>query len=82
MGAHPGVSSTDLLNNNANRAPRLFGRPANRLYAQDAHAGALPRLYAATTDLPGAWYVGPDGPGERRGSPALVGVSRGLLPAS
>ncbi len=30
---------------------------------------------AAVTDLPGASYIGPDGPGERRGSPTLVSRS-------
>jgi hypothetical protein len=35
--------------------------------------GALPSLFAATQDLPGASYVGPDGFGEQRGYPTLVG---------
>jgi hypothetical protein len=35
--------------------------------------GALPSLFAATQDLPGASYVGPDGRGEQRGHPTLVG---------
>jgi hypothetical protein len=48
----------------------------NRVVAQSADAGTLPTLYAATADLPGATYVGPDGPGEMRGSPKVVGVSR------
>ncbi|WP_202970979.1 hypothetical protein [Saccharothrix sp. ALI-22-I] len=33
----------------------------NRFMAQDDNAGALPTLYAATRDIPGASYVGPDG---------------------
>ena len=42
----------------------------NRVIAQDAERGALPALYAATVaGLPGGSYVGPDGPGEWRGSP-------------
>ena len=45
----------------------------NRVIAQDARHGALPTLYAATApDLPGGEYVGPDGPGEMRGSPEIV----------
>ncbi|MFD3605614.1 oxidoreductase, partial [Streptomyces sp. NPDC058656] len=36
---------------------------------------ALPYLYAAVQDLPGASYVGPDGFGEMRGAPTLVGRS-------
>ena len=37
--------------------------------------GALPTLYAATQDVPGGAYVGPDGLGEQRGHPTLVGRS-------
>ena len=37
--------------------------------------GALPTLFAATQDLPGDTYVGPDGLGEQRGHPKLVGRS-------
>jgi hypothetical protein len=51
-------------------------RLGNRLFAQDDRAGALPTLYAATQDLPGASYVGPDGFAELRGAPTLVGRSR------
>ena len=35
--------------------------------------GALPTLYAATQDIPGNSYVGPDGFQEQRGHPTLVG---------
>ena len=37
--------------------------------------GALPTLYAATQDIPGDSYVGPDGFQEQRGHPTLVGRS-------
>jgi hypothetical protein len=37
--------------------------------------GALPTLYAATADVPGAAYVGPDGLLEQRGHPHLVDMS-------
>jgi hypothetical protein len=38
--------------------------------------GALPTLFAATAPgLPGASFVGPDGPFEARGHPRLVGRS-------
>ena len=37
--------------------------------------GALPTLYAATQDIPGGSYVGPDGFKEQRGHPTLVGRS-------
>jgi hypothetical protein len=45
----------------------------NRFYAQSDEKGALPTLYAIAQDLPGASYVGPDGFGEQRGHPTLVG---------
>jgi hypothetical protein len=45
----------------------------NKVLAQSDENGALPSLYAASQDLPGASYVGPDGPLEMRGKPALVG---------
>ena len=32
-----------------------------------------PTLYAATQDLPGASYLGPDGLGGMRGAPTMVG---------
>jgi hypothetical protein len=47
----------------------------NRLVAQSDEMGALPTLYAATQDLPGASFVGPDGFREQRGHPTLVGRS-------
>ncbi len=47
----------------------------NRVMAQSDEMGALPTLFAATQDLPGASYVGPDGFQEQRGHPTLVGRS-------
>ena len=47
---------------------------SNSVLAQSDEMGALPTLYAATVeDLPGGTYVGPDGVGEQRGHPRLVG---------
>jgi hypothetical protein len=48
---------------------------ANKLVAQSEEMGALPTLFAATQDLPGDTYVGPDGLGEQRGHPTIVGRS-------
>ena len=47
----------------------------NKVLAQSDAMGALPTLYAATQDLPGGSYVGPDGFQEQRGHPTLVGRS-------
>ena len=38
--------------------------------------GALPTLFAATQDVPGNTYIGPDGRGELRGHPTVVGRSQ------
>ncbi|MER6532442.1 oxidoreductase [Streptomyces sp. 900105755] len=75
LAAHPGYAATNLQSHTANPLARLGMRLGNRLFAQDDRAGTLPTLYAATQDLPGASYVGPDGLGEMRGAPALVARS-------
>ncbi|MFR9800331.1 oxidoreductase [Streptomyces sp. MS06] len=76
LAAHPGYAATNLQSHTANPAARVFLKLGNRLFAQSDEAGALPTLYAAVRDLPGASYVGPDGMGEMRGAPTLVGRSR------
>lgn len=75
LAAHPGYSATNLQSHAASALARVFMRVGNAVFAQDDRAGALPTLYAATQDLPGASYVGPDGLGEMRGAPTLVGRS-------
>ena len=47
----------------------------NKLLAQSDEMGALPTMYAATMDIPGGSYVGPDSFQEQRGHPTLVGRS-------
>ncbi|MFC5216643.1 oxidoreductase [Streptomyces coerulescens] len=75
LAAHPGWAATNLQSHDANFLRGLALRLGNRLVAQDSRAGALPTLYAAVQDLPGASFVGPDGMFEMRGAPALVGRS-------
>ncbi|MGW1713619.1 oxidoreductase [Streptomyces sp. NPDC002156] len=75
LAAHPGYAATNLQSHAASPVMRAFMKVGNRFFAQDDSAGALPTLYAATQDLPGASYVGPDGLGEMRGGPTLVGRS-------
>ncbi|MET7977511.1 oxidoreductase [Streptomyces mirabilis] len=75
LAAHPGWAATSLQGRDASVLRRTLMAVGNRFIAQDNRAGALPTLYAATQDLPGASYVGPDGLGEMRGGPALVGRS-------
>jgi NAD(P)-dependent dehydrogenase (short-subunit alcohol dehydrogenase family) len=76
LAAHPGWAATNLQSHHGNPLVRAFMRVGNKLMAQDDRAGALPTLFAATQDIPGASYVGPDGPGEWRGRPTLVGRTR------
>ncbi|MBV9840250.1 MAG: SDR family oxidoreductase [Sphingomonadaceae bacterium] len=75
IAAHPGASSTDLMDNGPGRRS-IAGRLA-RLFAplvfQSAARGALPQLYAATSPdaVPGGYY-GPDGFSEMKGEPAAA----------
>ncbi|MFI7410363.1 oxidoreductase [Streptomyces sp. NPDC049627] len=75
LAAHPGYAATNLQSHAGSAVMRGLMKIGNRFFAQDDSAGALPTLYAATQDLPGASYVGPDGLGEMRGAPTLVGRS-------
>lgn len=80
VAAHPGYASTHLQA----VAPEMKGRGwqvkvmdvVNKVLAQSAAMGALPTLYAATSpDVSRGDYVGPDGFGEQRGHPRLVGMT-------
>lgn len=71
--AHPGYAATNLQGHTGNALKHALMAIGNRVVAQSAEAGALPTLYAASQDLPSGSYVGPDGLGEYRGSPTLVG---------
>jgi NAD(P)-dependent dehydrogenase (short-subunit alcohol dehydrogenase family) len=73
LAAHPGYAATNLqFRSERGIEDRVMGL-ANRLFAQTDEAGARPTLFAASQDLPGASYVGPDGFAEQRGYPTLVG---------
>lgn len=75
LASHPGYAATKLGTQGQPRALVAAAKAAGRLFAQTSEHAALPTLYAATHDLPGASYIGPDGRGELRGSPTLVGRS-------
>jgi NAD(P)-dependent dehydrogenase (short-subunit alcohol dehydrogenase family) len=75
LAAHPGWAATNLQSHTANPVSRVLMAVGNKVVAQDDKGGALPTLFAATQDLPGASYVGPSGPMEMRGAPTLVGRS-------
>jgi NAD(P)-dependent dehydrogenase (short-subunit alcohol dehydrogenase family) len=75
VSAHPGIAKTNL----GAHLTGFRGAVASialRVMAQDAEHGALPTLYAATQDIPGNSFVGPDGFNHLRGYPELVQPSR------
>ncbi|HET9104285.1 MAG TPA: oxidoreductase [Solirubrobacteraceae bacterium] len=73
LAAHPGYAATNLQTTGPSRFyEKWFGVIGNRLFAQSAERGALPTLFAATMDLPGGSFVGPDGLGESRGHPHVT----------
>ena len=72
--AHPGWAATNLQKGDSAVARSLMGF-ANRIFAQDAAAGALPTLYAATANVGGNAYVGPGNAAQTKGAPKLVGRS-------
>ncbi|MFE1266450.1 oxidoreductase [Streptomyces sp. NPDC058758] len=72
--AHPGYTATGLQTRDVTGFTRFFySRIGNPLLAQRPERGALPQLYAATApEAAGGDFIGPDGPGELRGSPVRV----------
>jgi NAD(P)-dependent dehydrogenase (short-subunit alcohol dehydrogenase family) len=84
LAAHPGYSATGLMGtgyNTGNTRERLrfsatILQAAFELAGQPSSLGALPTLMAATADLPGSTYVGPDGPLQMRGYPRVVNPRR------
>jgi NAD(P)-dependent dehydrogenase (short-subunit alcohol dehydrogenase family) len=70
--AHPGYARTNLQGHTSSALQHGFMAVTNRVLAQSAEMGALPTLFAATQDLPGASFVGPGGFQEQRGYPALA----------
>ncbi|GAA1853778.1 oxidoreductase [Brevibacterium marinum] len=75
LAAHPGYAATNLGTKGQPKTLVAAANLAGSIFAQSAQHGALPSLFAAAQDLPGASYIGPDGRGELRGSPTLVGRS-------
>ena len=73
LAAHPGYAATNLQTAGPSRFyEKWFGVLGNLVIAQSAESGALPTLFAATMDLPGGAFVGPDGIGESRGHPHVT----------
>lgn len=73
IACHPGISATNLVSRGSGKETGFFIRFLMKLLVQPAEKGALPTLYAATDpDLKGGEFIGPDGPGNRRGNPVLT----------
>lgn len=76
IAAHPGISRTDLLPNGAGpwSGPGLTRRFLWFLF-QPAARGALPTLFAATSDrAKGGAYYGPNKLSETRGNPSIAKI--------
>jgi NAD(P)-dependent dehydrogenase (short-subunit alcohol dehydrogenase family) len=75
VAAHPGYAKTNLQHHTESVIHRGV-MVITDLAAQSDEMGALPTLFAATQDITGGSYVGPDGFAEQRGHPHLVGRSK------
>ena len=75
VAAHPGGSNTELMRHLPGWAASVY--PVIAPIFQDASMGALPQLRAATDPtVLGGQYYGPDGIGQTRGYPKIVGSSK------
>jgi NAD(P)-dependent dehydrogenase (short-subunit alcohol dehydrogenase family) len=75
VAAHPGGSNTELMRHLPGWAAALY--PVLAPLFQDPSMGALPQLRAATDPaVHGGQYYGPDGFGQTRGYPKVVGSSK------
>ena len=73
VAAHPGVSDTNLGNENDGQLLWKLFRPVASVILQGADAGALPTLRAATDpDVVSGQYYGPQRFGESTGAPDLA----------
>ena len=74
-GAHPGTTATAITASSGRGWLSWVGSWGHHVVGMPVWRGALPTLYAATMDVPGNSYVGPDGFKEFFGWPTLVGRS-------
>ncbi len=74
VACHPGLSTTNILSRNSGKEVGRILRSLMGLVAQSADMGALPTLFAALhPDIRGGEFIGPGGPGNRKGYPELTG---------
>jgi NAD(P)-dependent dehydrogenase (short-subunit alcohol dehydrogenase family) len=84
LAAHPGYAATGLMGtgrNTGNTGDRVrftatIMQAVFSAIGQPASMGALPTLMAATADLPGSTYIGPDGLLQFKGEPRIVSPRR------
>lgn len=80
VAAHPGYASTHLQSTGPQMAGRRIAAQMWKvlnLIGQSAARGALPTVRAAVaSDVAGGDYFGPSGPGEVRGNPVPVSMTR------
>lgn len=72
MAAHPGLVATNMYDETTGAVARLVVR----LLAQDAEAGAEPVLYAASADIGGNSFTGPEHLAHMRGGAQLINRSK------
>jgi NAD(P)-dependent dehydrogenase (short-subunit alcohol dehydrogenase family) len=75
LAVHPGWVRSDLGLGQHGLAATRVSYQLGSVFGQSPEAGARSSLAAATQDLPGGSYVGPDGAGANRGRPTLLGRS-------
>ena len=68
IAAHPGIATTSL-NDHADGFTAMMSKLT--FMQNDAEHGALPSLYAATQDVPGGSYIGPNGIAAIKGYPKI-----------
>jgi len=79
IGTHPGSTATSITGSTGNAVKTWVGSWGHKLAGMSVDKGALSSLYAATMDLPGNSFIGPDGFKEMRGWPTGVPRSRDAI---
>ena len=79
VGSHPGSTATSITGNTGNAFKTWVGSWGHKLAGMPVRKGALTTLYAATMDVPGNTFIGPDGFKEFKGWPTAVGRSRDAI---
>ena len=79
IGTHPGSTATSITGSTGNAVKTWVGSWGHKLAGMSVDKGALSSLYAATMDVPGNSFIGPDGFKEMRGWPTGVARSRDAI---